>query len=162
MSHQPRFLFAVLLALLLTPALAARAGGPLEGRWRLAEQSYQQGRSDLARDEAGLVLVFGGPTGPRVLDPRRDAGEAAWPAVFTDEGAAPVEVIARKIDPAAGTARAVYRLVPPDGDGWTLDLVESYAIDEAGHLTGTLRVTMTRDGQPAGGYTLHRTFARVR
>jgi hypothetical protein len=164
-------LFAVLASVIPLSA-GSEPGAPLAGRWKLSEQVYdstrQQARDSgqhLRVEQNAPVLSF---EARGVLPPRATvrfgAGSTVheWPAVLAGDEPVEIELIDRAIDLRRGTARAHYRIPPPGGRGWTLEIVESYSIEDGDSLAGTMTVSMIRDGKDPGGYALRRRFVRAR
>ena len=153
-----------LLSVLLTaPALLA---GPLEGRWKLVEQTYGSGAANLVRaTEAPLQLEFVREDGilkGKVWSGDERARALDWPAVLSDTGAQPIEVEQVRIAPGEDRAEAHYRAGPGPNDGRVVEFVEEYRIAEDGRaLVGTVNVKLTRDGEPGGSYVIHRRFERM-
>jgi len=152
-------------ALVAVPAVAAPGGpAPLTGRWRMVEQTYGRGGQNLASRTAVLHLdIASGPSGPLATTWADDdvAGARPWPAARVGDAFVDVELLAREIDVVAGRLSARYRVGPVEQGGLLLELVEEYAVDQD-VLTGTVRVILSRDGEPRGGYVLHRRYERER
>jgi hypothetical protein len=166
-----------LLLLAILASVSPVAGGsepdaPLAGRWKLAEQVYDSTRQQ-ARDfgqhlrveQSAPVLSFESRgVLPPVATVRFGDGSASheWPAVVIADRPVEIELVDRAIDLRSGAAKAHYRIPPPGGRGWALEIVESYSIEDDGSLAGTMTVRMIRDGEDAGGYALRRRFERTR
>jgi hypothetical protein len=159
------FVAAALLAASSAPVARAAGAGGLEGRWVLAEQTYEKGGTDLAARNKPVHLEV--IAGADRVDVRTWQGEIrdarAWPAVpETGVAGATVEVLEKAVDAAAGRLDARFRILPPDGVGLVLDVRESYELGADGaSLVGRVVVSMSLDGAPRGGYTLERRFERV-
>lgn len=150
------------IAVLATLALPSWTETPsIEGRWVLVEQTYGQGATNLAPRAPALHLdVATGLDAPRVLVWTGEQEARPWPAVPADGTPAVLEVLAKDVH--ADGLHSEYRLSPPSGIGWTLDMTESYALDpDSGELVGKLSVSMSREGEPRGSFVLHRRFERV-
>jgi hypothetical protein len=157
---------AVCALTLLSPLAAA---GPLEGRWILTEQSYGEGRTDLASGEPLVLELYrqGERTEGRIL-----AGEAAsgaapqahtWPIWIAEGRVLPGRILEREIDPALGVVRARYEVKPSEGDDLVLEVQEEYLLEEGGSaLVGTVKIQFRAGDEARGGYTLHRRFERSR
>jgi hypothetical protein len=140
------------------------AQGGADGRWRLVEQTYQRGGSNLAPLDAPVRLeIVLGPEGPRGRvwsgdDPSR---ALPWPAFVAGESVRPVTVLERSASDGAFAVR--YRVEPAEGDDLVLEVVERYAASADGAtLEGTVEIRFTGGATNRGGYTLHRRFARER
>ena len=146
----------------LVAAIPVWAGA--DGRWRLVEQTYQRGGSNLAPLDAPVRLrIFLGPDGPtgRIWAGADESRAIAWPAFVAGETPRPVTVLERAAWDGAFEVR--YRVAPAAGDDLVLEVVERYAASADGEsLVGTVDVRFTGGNTNRGGYTLHRRFARER
>jgi hypothetical protein len=146
-------------------ALGLVHAGSLEGRWRLDEQHYGDGGANLADPESPVYLEFASVG--EMLSGSTWAGEdpataVPWPAFVADDGTRPVDVDERMHDPIRGEVRVRYRVRPSSTDGLVLEIVEHYRVGNDGDsLTGSADVKFVRDGEPRGGFVLHRRFVRV-
>jgi hypothetical protein len=156
---------ALFLMLGLGVALGAAAARPgLEGRWRLVEQRYGEGRSNLAGGDTPLWLEFA-QEGARltcriwVADPAARA--MAWPAPPAGGPAGPIAIEQLRIDAPSGRAMARYTARGAGPEPEVLWVIEDYALSTDGaSLAGTVTVGVMQDGEPRGRYVLHRRFAR--
>lgn len=147
----------------LALALGAHAAG-IDGRWKLVEQRYESGISNLAAPDLPVHLEFsrsGGVLSARIWggdDPDR---AVSWPAFATDAGPIAVDVVERQEDAATGSVTARYRVRPSPDDDLILDITESYALADGGAaLEGTMQVRFTGGRTNRGGFTLYRRYAR--
>ncbi len=159
MTKSPAIAFVVALA-----ALASAQAG-VEGRWVLAEQTYQDGGRNLAPDEEPLRLELGtgarGPSG-RIWVGEAEAESFPWPSIVVERRALPV--IVRSLGRTArGGVEVAYSVVPNEGDDLVLEIREIYELGESENvLLGTIEVRFTGGERHRGGYTLHRRFERER
>ena len=160
-------LFAILTFGAGTPwILAAPGAETIEGRWRLIEQSYAGGDSELVRDDTDLTLEFqraGDAWNGSVWGAAGERSRRAWPALIAggvDRAVQDAEVT------GAFDARSIearYRVSPSDGDDLLLEVVERYALDPRdGRLRGTVKIRFVTPEGERGGYTLRRTWERKR
>ncbi len=155
--------FSGFLALAALVVAAASAGGTIEGRWRLVEQSYGAGRANLADRDTPLRIEFrreGGRLVGRTWIDGANGAVLRWPAL---PGGPTVEVLEIDLARDEGQVRARYRTESAPGEEGSLEIVESYRVSEdGGTLSGSVSVTLLRgDGWESGGsYTLHRRFVR--
>jgi len=137
--------------------------GSLEGRWRLTEQTYGSGLSNLADDEAPLRLEFfreGDALAARVWFGDGSDGVFRWPSLLVG-GGAEVRVEEIVFAPRANEVRVRYRSVSAPGEETGLEIVEAYRVSDDGRsLTGTVTVSRLREDGPGGSYVLHRRFER--
>ena len=146
-------------AVLLTSMAVA---GPLEGRWKLVEQTYGEGRSgavdlrkpsrlEFVRQGGGLVgWTWSSESGHEIV---------RWPSLPTGEGRVRIEKI--DIAPDEDRVRAQYSATTDSDDRVRLDFVEEYSVgDDRKTLTGTVIISLVRDGRPAGSHVVHRRFVR--
>jgi hypothetical protein len=155
-------LITLLLAASSSPAVHA---GTIDGRWRLVEQTYGSGGSNLMRSTSPVRLEFvrtaSGFTG-RVWAADDKSTGTPWPAVFSDGKAYGADL--REIDVTASGdgVRAVYVVDLPDDPGVQLEITETYRVssDDDSMMTGTVTIRMVRGGKQAGAYTLRRRFER--
>ena len=161
---RPRFRLFVIAALatfLATPALARTS---LEGRWRLVEQRYGAGGSNLANLDAPVRLEFrrqGAGLTCRIWAGHAVQQARAWPAFVSATPPAAVMTDELAVDPARASARARYRVDTSDDDDLILHIVEDYRVEpSSGALVGTVTVTLVDDGKPRGSYVLHRRFEK--
>jgi hypothetical protein len=156
------------LALLLVGLVmtSAAASGDLTGRWVLVESTYERGSQNLAPALEGHGLECGSSPGGMRIRTWTGADPDAlhdWPAVIVGGRALEAEVLTRRIDPSTGVLEATVRIPARRPGDLTLEVGESYRLAEDGEaLTGTVTVRMWRDGEPRGGYVLHRRYARSR
>lgn len=154
---------AVLVCVVALPAAAQNA---LDGRWVLADSTYERGRQNLAPslEAHGLEIVTGpGGTVVRAWTGDASAGVHPWPAVLVDGRPVDAVVVDRGVDRVAGRLHATLRIPARRPGDLTLEIEESYALSGDGDaLVGTVDVRMWRDGEPRGGYALTRRYARVR
>ena len=150
------------VAALLLITLPAWAGA--DGRWRLIEQTYQRGGSNLAPVEAPLRLeLVLGPDGPqgRIWSGDDPSRSLVWPAFLAGESVRPVTVLERSAQDGEVAVR--YRVQPAPGDDLVLEISERYRASASGDaLEGTVEVRFTGGSRNRGGYTLHRRFERER
>jgi hypothetical protein len=141
----------------------ASAGGPLEGRWLLVEQSYGSAGSDMLEGEPPLRLEFareGGRLAGRVWIEDGTSERSPWPSALDGEDAA-VRIDDVVVAPDEDGVRARYRIEHASGDVADVEIVEEYRVDDDGDtLSGTVTVTSIRDGERRGSYVLHRRFVR--
>jgi hypothetical protein len=152
--------FSISAAVLLvaTTALA----GSLEGRWRLVEQTHGEGRFDTVDLGPPLRLEFV-RQGSELVGRTRDgtSGEQVrrWPALRADEGTLRVDSV--EFSRGEDSVRARYSVTTGADDRVRLDFVESYRVGrDARTLTGTVTVSLVRDGVPGGSYVVRRRFER--
>lgn len=152
------------IAALVALASICVHAGPLEGRWRLAEQTYESGGSNLAERAPVLHLDVAeepGHTNVTVWSGVDARLARSWPAMVIDGLPPNIQILERSVDAAAGTLHSRYRIEPPSSEGNTVDIVEDYALSAAGdELKGTMTVELSRDGEPRGSFVLHRRFVR--
>lgn len=129
---------------------------PLEGRFRLVEQTLGAGALDYARPDAPLRIEFA-REGPRLTGKIwTQGGAVAWPAFASHESLLPVEVQEQREDVRAGSVRVRYRVRPSAEDDTLLEVVEEYQLSDDGKtLLGTL--TLFSRGSPL---VWHRRFER--
>ena len=158
-----RWLVVMALAWLMFQPTGAQPRS-LAGRWQLVEQSYGEGRSNLADVDAELILEFTGGDPQWRGSIRTGPGASArhgWPAFVTDGRPAPVALQRLNWSAAGDSVRAEYRVHPSAGDDLVLFVVEEYRLDPGGaDLLGTVTVTFERGGGTAGSYTLRRRLVR--
>jgi hypothetical protein len=147
----------VVVSLAVLPAAAAT----LEGRWKLVEETYGAGGSNLMRHKPPETMEFvreaGGLAGTIRIGA---AGAQRWP--LSAPGGAHAASTGEDVtfSPGEDHVHAHY-LTPENADHFHLDIVEDYRVSEDGaSLTGTMTVTFLQDGEPRGSYVLHRTFER--
>lgn len=154
---------AAIVALLSAPGLAAGPGS-IEGRWVLVQQHYGKGQSELAPAERQLrleIAVEGGQLSGRVWAGDEESDAVAWPGIAMAGVAPPVRVRDLQASPSLDTVRAVYTVEPMPGDGLVLEITEEYRVTADGAaLEGSAKVSLVKDGKPAGSYVLHRRFER--
>jgi hypothetical protein len=152
------------IASVLVAALAAGAAlaGSLEGRWRLVEETYGEGKGNLAGDHRPVELEFvrNGPELVATIRLAREGPALAWPAAPAADRT--LRVLDREVAPVEGRARIRYVVEPAPGDDLALEIVEDYRVAADGTLAGTVDVTLLRAGEHAGSYRLHRRFERLR
>ena len=141
---------------------AAAVAGPLEGRWKLVEQTYGEGRSDTLDLRKPLRLEFvrqGGGLVGWTWSSESGREVSRWPSLLTGEGRVRIEKIDLPSD--EDRVRARYSVTTESDDRVKLDFVEEYSVGEDRKtLTGTVTVSLVRDGRPAGSYLVRRGFVR--
>jgi hypothetical protein len=153
---------AALLVLTVFAGPAAHAAS-VEGRWLLVEETYGNGGSNLRRGKPALTLSFSREDGRLTAVTRLtpDAREQPWPALTVQDAPAQMTIEEIVIGPVERTVRARYRARAALDDPPQAEIVEEYSLSEDGRsLLGTVTVTFLQDGQPRGGYVLHRRFER--
>lgn len=149
--------------LVLAVWLPAWAGGSLEGRWVLTEQTYEGGGRNLAPEDEPVHLEFrAGATGTtgRLWAGSDERRSSSWPAIAVDHRPLPVTVRSMIRTPAGGIT-VTYHAVPAEGDDMVLEVRETYELaDDGAALLGTVEVRFTGGEFHRGGYTLHRRFER--
>lgn len=157
---------AVVLATVLAclPAGSAVQAGSVLGEWRLIEQTYGEGKSNLIKDDAPPVRIEFFRRGPeiqaRIRAGGKDADRLAWPR-FVSDLARGVHVEEQRFSSTEDRVRVRYRVDPSPGDDLVLVVTEEYAVAEEGRaLVGTVRVEFRRGGEERGSYLLHRRFVK--
>ena len=145
-------------------SLALAAGGTVDGRWRLVEQTYGRGRAQSAEGTPDLRLEFSREAGSaRVWVDGREARAAAWPAAFVDHEPIPVRVLERSFSTAGDQVVARYETHDAANEQTILEITEEYRLTEDGAaLVGRVTVRERQDGRDAGAYVLQRRFERER
>ena len=165
MRHR-RALLAILGLAILTPGLSSAYAGAVEGRWRLVEQLYASGGSNLADDAAPLRLEFkqdGMAVSGRIWAGEERSEALTWPAFVGESGPLIVELQQMTLAPSGDRLSSRYWVLPAREGGAKLDVVEDYRVTEGGDiLTGTVTVTLHSDGKTRGSYVLQRRFERER
>lgn len=160
---RPIVLTASLLALAVfcvTPLFAANPS-PLEGNWRLIEQTYGEGQHNFVHvddDPVTLTLMRQGEAWTGTLD--WTSSRATWPAYPTPDGPATIERVEFEQNPEEAQLTVSYRVLPAPGDDTYLVVVEKYSIDESGSLLSHVRIEFERGGKRVGGFDWHRKFER--
>lgn len=157
-------------AALLLSCIASIAGEPeqrsIEGCWKLVEQHYGKGMTDLADTDRPLMLEFGdglvgGPALVWLGEARADA--RSWPAAWIGDEPVPVVVDLVRVDTTTSTAIARYRVLAPEGDDRFLKIEEDYTVSEDGRtLRGTATVFIMSASEDHGSYILRRIFERAK
>jgi hypothetical protein len=164
MTIRPRRVVSAALVACATATLAVAE--PVEGRFRLVEQRYERGGSNLASQELPVRVEF--RRGSGVLAGRIWAGDGEgsalpWPAIVGSAGPVRVEGVEVRDDVSAGEVSARYRVGPSPGDDLVLEISETYRLVEGGRaLEGTMTVRFGGGASNRGGFTLHRRFERER
>ncbi len=152
-----------LLCLFGAPASTTAAPGPttLEGRWRLSEQYYGDGRHDFQGPGDRLEVVFRSEgAGLSGLVMWADDLEAAWPAYPAPEGAARVEQVQTTVALDLRSATARYRVLPAPGDDTYLLVEEQWTVTAADRLECRVNLRFERQGRVKGGFAWRRVFVR--
>lgn len=152
------------LAMTALAASPRASAATIEGRWKLVEQHYAQGGSNLAFHEVPVRLEFvreGAGWAARIWAGDDRSKAFSWPAFATDDGPVPVEVLERAQDPLLSSITVRYRAHPSPTDDLVLDITESYAVSASGKdLEGTMTVRFTGGTTNRGGFVLRRRFER--
>lgn len=163
-----KIVVAVLIAIIaawLPPGAEAAAGGNMEGRWQLREQTYGRGNANLADFANPLMIEFtSGIDGWLASVWVGEEAESVfpWPSFVADRGPLPVRVLERRTGPGASSAMVRYLVRPSEEDALVLDIIEEYSVGVSGeNLDGTMTVTFTVNGETRGSYVLHRHFVKV-
>ncbi|MDQ7007116.1 MAG: hypothetical protein Q9Q40_07775 [Acidobacteriota bacterium] len=162
MARIVRGLFAFCV-LLLGAGLAVVASGPttLEGRWRLSEQYYGEGRHDFQGPGDRLEVVFrtrGAALTGRLL--WADDLQAEWPAYPAPGGAARLDRVRSTVAPDLRSATASYRVLPAPGDDTYLLVDEQWTLAGDDRLECRVTLRFERRGRVRGGFAWHRVFVR--
>ena len=156
------FLSRSLICVAAVLVASTGVAGPLEGRWKLVEQTYGEGRSDTLELRKPLRLEFVRQGSELVgwswlSESSHERGR--WPSLLTGEGRVRIEKI--DIPPDEDRVRARYSATTDSDDRVRLDFVEEYDVgDDRKSLTGTVTISLVRDGRPAGSYVVRRRFVR--
>jgi len=150
----------ICIAALLVASIAH--AGPLEGRWKLVEQTYGEGQSDTLDVRKPLRLEFirqGSELVGWTWSSESSHEIVRWPSLLTGEGRVRIEQI--DIAPGEDRVRTRYSATMDSDDRVRIDFVEDYSVgDDRKTLTGTVTISLVRDGRPAGSYVVRRRFVR--
>jgi hypothetical protein len=148
---------------ILLLGVSVASAGPLEGQWRLVEQTYGSGLSNLVVNEPPLRLEFyreGGRLAARAWFGQDTERVFAWPSLLADDGPA-VSLEEYVVTPQEDGVRVRYRTEPASAEETALEFVEEYNVTDDGKtLVGTVTVSRLHPGEEGGSYVLHRRFER--
>ena len=152
------------LLLLLLLGSADLGAASIEGRWRLTDQHYGSGASNLAPTERPLRLEFfrdaSGLAG-RIWPADPSAPPFPWPSFVAEGVPLPVLVEEMLVDPKLERIRIRYRVSPASSDGREILVAEEYhAVRGGRELEGSVKITALEGGKDRGSYVIHRRFER--
>jgi hypothetical protein len=147
----------ILGCLLLTLGATTTRAPSLEGRWRLVEQTYGEGRANLLRGQEPHYIEFtreDGRLAGRVAHGPPGSPLERWPALAGLDAAI-------VFSPEEDRVSARYRIRPDPADDTLVEIVEDYRVMEGGReLHGSVTISLKNAGAPAGAYVLQRRFER--
>ncbi len=163
-SIRPLMSVAVACVACLVLAISSAHAQSVLGKWKLVEQTYGEGKSNLVARSAPEVRLEFFRQGPqiqgRISGSGRGAAELSWPRLVADDSRA-VHVEEKRLSTPEDSVLVRYRVDPSPGDDLVLEVTEEYrVVDDGQALVGTVRVQFRRGGKDRGSYVLHRRFER--
>ncbi len=164
-SIRPLVCVAVAVVACLVLATPVAHAQSVLGEWKLVEQTYGDGKSNLVAPSApGVRLELfreGTRIQGRISGGGRGAADMSWPRLVADDSRA-IHVEEKRLSTPEDQVLVRYRVDPSPGDDLILEVTEEYrVVDDGRALVGTVRVEFRRDGKERGSYVLHRRFERT-